>query len=59
MKYFDEHKDTSGQVSLGGGCVYSDPFLFAAEKYGPRCVVNDNNDHFTKNFVSIFKQLLN
>lgn len=58
MKYFDEHKDTNGTLSLGGSCVYTDPFIFAAEKYGPRCVINENQ-YFTKNFVLIFKQLLN
>jgi uncharacterized repeat protein (TIGR01451 family) len=58
MTYFEKNKDANGTISLSAKCVYSDAFLFAAEKYGPRCVQNDNNDHFTKNFVHFFKKLL-
>ena len=39
-------------------CVYDDPFLWAAEMYGPTCRVYDSNEHYHTNFVKFYKQIL-
>lgn len=62
MSHFEENKNVDGTLPLpskiGNTCVYSDPFLFAAEKYGPVCTIYDANDYFQSNFVKFYKQFL-
>lgn len=59
MNYFEKNKNSNGTLTLpsniGKNCVYSDPFLFAAEKYGPECTIYDANDFFRSNFVKYAK----
>ncbi len=62
MTYFEKNKDANGNVPLasqiGNTCIYSDPFLYAAEKYGPRCVVSDANENWPSSFENFYKQFL-
>lgn len=59
MKVFEE-KNTNGQYfdPKYPNCVYDDPFIFAAEMYGPTCRVYDGNENYLKNFVKFYKQIL-
>ncbi len=43
---------------IGNSCVYYDAFLYASEKYGPVCAINDSNENYHKNFVDAYRLLL-
>ncbi len=43
---------------IGKICQYEDPFIYAAERYGPVCVVNDANENYRKSFYNIYKMLV-
>lgn len=55
-----ERKNTDGQYfdPQYPKCIYDDPFIFAAEMYGPTCRVYDSNDYYLQNFVKFYKLFL-
>lgn len=46
------------ESKVGKTCQYDDEFLYAAEIYGPTCVIYDQNDYFHRNFYLHYKKLL-
>lgn len=63
MDYFEKNKDKqtgiySLESKIGKTCIYNDPFIFAAEKYGPICAAEDNNANWRPSLVKFYKEFL-
>ena len=58
---FEQHVGQDGTYTVTGSlgpCTFDDATIYAMERYGPVCLMNDGNSHFHANFASIFRQFL-
>jgi len=61
MSYFEQQKTKPVVIPpippSTAYCPYTDPFIFAYEKYTPICAINDNNSNARTNFVNYYRTL--